>query len=235
MTFSLFEGDLAVFGQTLLSADDPRALVPVSELLRADTLDPLLMRVYGPDLMPSQLPVLVSQWSKYYFMQLIPPVAAASLVHGWHWPLGLDRVGFALSERGLLDGVRFSGAGGVAVLGSTDPFLRFGPLLDHLQRVVEMLSAYSSVAPGVLWSNAGDYLETCLKQLGAVSAVSLAAGYALLNDRTRPDGRRNPLFNAITYIDGAGGQRRQRRSCCLSHRVEWVGRCEHCPLNASSS
>ncbi|RXT71444.1 hypothetical protein B1F67_21820, partial [Pseudomonas syringae] len=22
----------------------------------------------------------------------------------------------------------------------------------------------------------------------------------------------------------------QRRVCCLSHRVEWVGRCEHCPL-----
>ncbi|MFH7495396.1 siderophore-iron reductase FhuF, partial [Pseudomonas syringae pv. tagetis] len=24
--------------------------------------------------------------------------------------------------------------------------------------------------------------------------------------------------------------RRHRRVCCLSHRLEWVGRREHCPL-----
>ncbi|WP_170969011.1 (2Fe-2S)-binding protein, partial [Pseudomonas viridiflava] len=25
--------------------------------------------------------------------------------------------------------------------------------------------------------------------------------------------------------------RRQRKACCLSYQVEWVGRCEHCPLH----
>lgn len=228
MRAELFAGNLMRFGQSLLVDDDPRPVITVPELLLPATLDRLLLRVYGPDLMPSQLPVLVSQWSKYYFMRIIPPVVVAGLVHNWRGALALDQVAFALDERGVLEGVRFSGADGVDE--SVDPFGRFGPLLDHLQQVIEVLSTYGGVAPGVLWGNAGDYLETCLTQLAQVSDVSLNAGLALLRERTRPDGRRNPLFNAITYREGPNGLRRQRRSCCLSHRVEWVGRCEHCPL-----
>jgi ferric iron reductase protein FhuF len=180
--------------------------------------------------MPEQLPVLVSQWMKYYAMQLISPVVVASLVHGVSWSLSLDRLGFALDERGLLDGVRFEGEACEASR-SDEAFERFAPLLENLQQVINRLSAYGNVAPGVLWGSAGDYLESCLRQLAAASDVSLEVGYALLHERLRPDGRRNPLFNAVTYIEGDDGQSvRQRRSCCLSYRVEWVGRCEHCPL-----
>jgi ferric iron reductase protein FhuF len=221
-------GRLARFGESLLADDDPRPAIAVPELLLPETLDRLLLRVYGPELMPSQLPVLVSQWSKYYFMQIIPPVVVAASVHDAHWPLSLDQVALALDERGVLDGVRFCEAGGGNE--SLDPLGRFSPLLDHLQQVIEVLSTYGGVAPGVLWGNAGDYLETCLTQLAQVSDVSLLEGYALLNERTRLDGGRNPLFGTITYIESTTGVRRQRRSCCLSHRVEWVGRCEHCPL-----
>jgi len=224
-------GSLARFGESLLADDDPRPVIAVPELLLPETLDQLLMRVYGPELMPSQLPVLVSQWSKYYFMQIIPPVVVAALVHDAHWPLSLDQVALALDERGVLDGVRFLGAGICRAGGRGNPFERFSPLLDHLQQVIEVLSTYGGVAPGVLWGNAGDYLETCLTQLAQVSDVSLLDGYALLNERTRPEGGRNRLFGTITYIETPTGIRRQRRSCCLSHRVEWVGRCEHCPLN----
>jgi ferric iron reductase protein FhuF len=225
----LFDGALAGFAKTLV-LDNARPVIPLPELLRGDTLDRLLLQVYGPELMPEQLPVLVSQWMKYYAMQLIPPVVVASLVHGVSWPLQLDRLGFALDERGLLDGVRFEGEACEASR-SDEAFERFAPLLENLQQVINRLSAYGNVAPGVLWGNAGDYLETCLRQLAAASDVSLEVGYALLHERLRPDGRRNPLFNAVTYIEGDDGQSvRQRRSCCLSYRVEWVGRCEHCPL-----
>jgi len=226
----LLTGGLARFGESLLADDDPRPVIAVPELLQPQNLDQLLMRVYGLELMPSQLPVLVSQWSKYYFMQIIPPVVVAALVHDAHWPLSLDQIAFALNERGVLDGVRFLGAGICHAGEWGDPFERLGYLLDHLQQVIGVLSAYGGVTAGVLWGNAGDYLETCLTQLAQVSDVSLLDGYALLNERTRPDGRRNPLFGAIIYIESATGVRRQRRSCCLSHRVEWVGRCEHCPL-----
>jgi len=226
----LFDGVLAGFAKTV-GVDEARPVVPLAELLRRETLDRLLLQVYGPELMPDQQPVLVSQWMKYYAMQLIPPVVVASLAHRVSWPLAVDQLSFALHERGFLDGVRFEGALFDAS-NSDDPFERFTPLLDNLQQVIDRLSAYGSVAPGVLWGNAGDYLETCLRELAAVSDVSLAPGYGLLRERLKPDGTRNPLFNAITYIEGNDGQSlRQRRSCCLSHRVEWVGRCEHCPLS----
>ena len=226
----MFEGALAGFAKTLV-LDEARPVVPLAELLRRETLDRLLLQVYGPELMPDQQPVLVSQWMKYYAMQLIPPVVVASLVHRVSWPLAVDQLSFGLHERGFLDGVRFEGALFDAS-NSGDPFERFAPLLDNLQQVIDRLSAYGGVAPGVLWGNAGDYLETCLRELAAVSDVSLAAGYGLLRERLKLDGTRNPLFNAITYIEGNDGQSvRQRRSCCLSHRVEWVGRCEHCPLS----
>lgn len=219
-------GALAPFAQTLIR-DEQRAVIAVPELLQPVTLDRLLMQVYGPELMPEKRPVLVSQFAKYYFMQLIPPVVVASLVDDVRWPLGLDEVAFAVSERGVLDGVKFLGDG-VSVMPSSDPFTRFGPLLAHLQRVIDALSAYSGVAASVFWSSAGDYLETCLRRLELASDVSLEPGNRLLSERLQPDGRRNPLFNAITYIEQP--PRRQRRSCCLSYQVEWVGRCEHCPL-----
>ena len=230
MSRGLFEGPLAGFAKTLV-LDEARPVMPLVEVLREGTLDRLLLQVYGPELMPEQQPVLVSQWMKYYAMQLIPPVMVASLVHGVSWPLAVDQVSFALHARGFLDGIRFEEAPFDAP-NSADPFERFAPLLDNLQQVIDRLSAYGGVAPGVLWGNAGDYLETCLRELAAVSHVSLVPGYGLLRERLRPDGQRNPLFNAVIYREGKDGQSvRQRRSCCLSHRVEWVGRCEHCPLS----
>lgn len=229
MSHGLFEGPLAVFGKTRL-CDEARPVLALPELLRDETLDRLLLKVYGAELMPDKLPVLVSQWFKFYSMQLIPPVVVASLVHGVGWPLQLDRLGFALHERGVLDGVRFAGEA-FPTSHSPDPFERFAPLLDNLQQVIERLSGYGEVATGVLWGTAGDYLETCLRQLAEVDREASDIGYGLLRQRLRTDGRRNPLFNAISYKPGPDGQAlRQRRSCCLSHRVEWVGRCEHCPL-----
>ena len=205
----------------------------VPELLSAEVLDALLSKVYGAELMASHLPVLVSQWSKYYFMQLIPPVLTASLLGDWHWPLALEQVSLALDERGLPAGVKF-GAGSVRQLETLESGERFAELLDdNLQPFIAALAAYGGVASSVLWGNAGDYLEACLHQLCPLTDKPLDDGYALLNDKHRADGSRNPLFNAVSYVGEP--PRRQRRSCCLSYQVEWVGRCEHCPLLASST
>ncbi|MFJ3466476.1 siderophore-iron reductase FhuF [Pseudomonas sp. NPDC090201] len=225
MSSGLFAGALAPFAETVV-VDEQRAVIAVPELLQPVTLDWLLLRVYGPELMPDKRPVLVSQFAKYYFMQIIPPVVVASLVDDVSWPLGLDEVAFALSERGVLDGVRFFGDR-VSLGPSSDPFTRFGPLLVHLHRVIDALSAYGGVKASVFWSSAGDYLETCLRRLALVSDVSLEPAHRLLRERLQTDGQPNPLFNTITYIERP--PRRQRRSCCLSYQVEWVGRCEHCP------
>jgi ferric iron reductase protein FhuF len=225
-----FAGALQPFGRTLLAADTAQPLHAVPELLRPDVLDALLLKVYDPELMASHLPVLVSQWSKYYFMQVIPPVVTASLLGDWHWPLTLEQVSLALDERGLPAGVWLE-PGRVRRLEGLEPFAEL--LDDNLQPFIEALAAYGGVASGVLWGNAGDYLETCLHQLRLLTDKPLAEGYALLDLKQRPDGRPNPLFKAVSYIGNP--PRRQRRSCCLSYQVEWVGRCEHCPLLASST
>ena len=229
----MFDGALAGFARTVV-VDEKRPVCRLTELLQDEVLDRLLLKVYGPHLVRDQLPVLVSQWMKYYAMQLIPPVVVASLAHGMGWPLGLDRLSFALHERGFLDGVRFDGAV-TQVAVSDDPFERFAPLLGNLQQVIDRLSDYGDVPAAVLWGNAGDYLENCLRQLSAASDVSVVAGYGLLRKRLMPDGRRNPLFQSVRYIERNGQTVRQRRTCCLSYRVEWVGRCEHCPLGAAVS
>jgi hypothetical protein len=105
----MFEGALVGFGRTRV-IDGERPVLPLTELLRDEVLEGLLLRAYGAELVRDQLPVLASQWMKYYAMQLIPPVVVASLVHGVSWPLSLDCLGFAVDERGVLDGVRFDGA-----------------------------------------------------------------------------------------------------------------------------
>ncbi|TDV70316.1 siderophore-iron reductase FhuF [Pseudomonas sp. LP_7_YM] len=225
--------DVARYDLKIVQGHSARSVIALPHLLRGETLDRLLLQVYGPTLMPENLPVLVSQWFKFYAMQLIPPVIVASLARDMTWPLQLDQLGFALHERGVLDGVRFEGAA-CAASSSDDPFERFAALLENLQSVIEHLSLYGEVAPTVLWGSAGDYLETCLRQLTEVDHQRLEIGYGLLRQRLQPDGRRNPLYRAITYIEGPDGLLiRRRRTCCLSYQVEWVGRCEHCPLQGS--
>ncbi|MFK7699275.1 siderophore-iron reductase FhuF [Pseudomonas caspiana] len=224
MSHLLFSGALECFGQGLLADDDLRPVRALPELLQAEVLDELLLNIYDPELLASHRPVLVSQWSKYYFMQVIAPVVAAGLVHGWRWPLQLDQIVLALDERGVPDGLRFLG------VGTSQPVSFTGLLDDNLHPFIEVLSRVGNVSAAVLWGNAGDYLERCLVQLGALTDSSLDAGYALLHCKTLSDGRGNPLFNSIRYIGEP--PRRQRRSCCLSHQVEWVGRCEHCPIGA---
>ncbi|KFE52333.1 siderophore-iron reductase FhuF [Pseudomonas syringae] len=221
-----FAGALEPFGRTLLAADTAQPLQGMPELLRPEVLDALLLKVYGAQLVASHLPVLVSQWSKYYFMQLIPPVLVGGLLSDWRWPLALEQVSLALDERGLPAGV-WLGAGRACHLESPEPFAEL--LDDNLQPFIAALAAYGGVASSVLWGNAGDYLETCLQQLRPLTDKPLDDGYALLDLKQRLDGRPNPLFKAVSYIGNP--PHRQRRSCCLSYQVEWVGRCEHCPLS----
>ncbi|WP_095095007.1 siderophore-iron reductase FhuF [Pseudomonas sp. Irchel 3A5] len=224
MSHPLFSGAFECFGQGLLADDDLRPVRALPELLQAEALDALLLNIYGPELLASHRSVLMSQWSKYYFMQVIPPVVAAGLVHGWRWPLQLDQIAVALVERGVPVGLRFLGVGTVQPVSFTEL------MNDNLHPFINALSRQGDVSAAVLWGNAGDYLERCLGQLGTLTDISLNAGYELLRSKTLSDGQRNPLFDAIRYVGEP--PRRQRRSCCLSHQVAWVGRCEHCPIGA---
>ncbi|RJG14411.1 siderophore-iron reductase FhuF [Pseudomonas cavernicola] len=229
----LFPGELACFAETLALPDDPRPAVSVAALLEPAGLDERLSRLYGLELMQSQRSVLVSQYSKYYFMALIPPVLAASLLHDWRLPLAPDALRVVLSDNGLPQAVQLPDEGERWPDVPDDPFLRFAELVEgNLQPFIHTLAADGQVAPQVLWGNAGDYFETTLRRLAELTAASLTPGYAVLEARRCPDGTDNPLFAPIRYVPQAGvlQPRRERRVCCLRHRVAGIEHCEHCPL-----
>nr|WP_319528694.1 siderophore-iron reductase FhuF [Pseudomonas laurentiana] len=181
--------------------------VRLSELLRPAYFHRLLLALYGADLMPAQLPVLVSQWSKYYFsMFWREAVSARCAGRGLALP---GNVGVSLDERGLPLAFEPMDAGSEDLQGLLE---------QHLAPLIQQLAALGSVSVAVLWGNAGDCLEQCLQAL----EVDLVEARDLLD---RPGG---PLFAAVSY--DANGLRR-RRTCCLSYKVAWVGHCAHCPLN----
>ncbi|MDD2046331.1 siderophore-iron reductase FhuF [Pseudomonas putida] len=178
--------------------------LPLDQVLQPLPFESLLLGLYGPELMPAQRPVLVSQWSKYYFA-----VVWQSLLEGNELSV-FAATEVSLDSRGLpfalaAQGERCEGIEAV--------------LEHHLQPVVLRLAALGAVAPAVLWGNAGDCLDQALQR-----AEGDGGGLdRLLN---LPD---SPLFAAVS-VDAVG--KRRRRTCCLSYKVDWVGHCEHCPLLA---
>lgn len=232
MIQTLFEGPLQPFGQTVLAENAEPASVALPSLLVPERLEVVLHDLYGPHLLARHKPVLVSQWAKYYFMLLIPPVLVANLAHGWHWPLALSHIALTLDERGVPQGIRFLCQGEVGAAEADRPLQRFAGLLDdNLQPFIDAMSVYGKLPRAVLWSSAGDTLEHCLAHLERIDPGLARDGWPLLDQPQRADGRVNPLCGSVTYVPQASGERRrQRRACCLSYQVEWVGRCEHCPL-----
>lgn len=178
------------------------ASLPLEQLLQPAHFESLLFGLYGCELMPAQRPVLVSQWSKYYFAAVwqallggsVLPVFAATEVT-------LDARGLPRVLAG--QGSRCEGLEAI--------------LEQHLRPLVLRLAALGPVAPGVLWGNAGDCLDQALQRSGADDK---GLGRLLTSSDS-------PLYAAVS-LDALG--QRRRRVCCLSYKVDWVGHCEHCPL-----
>lgn len=204
----LFPGRLAVFAPTLADSGG----MSLAEFLQPDGLSQRLRAIYGDALFASQRAVLVSQYAKYYAMALLPPVLVATLVHGWRLPLNSLRV--VLDERGLPAAIQLMGEGEPGTTAKC-----FADLLErHLPPLIHSLAECGQVPAAVLWANVGDYFESTLQKLGALSEADLDAGFQHL--RT-PGG---PLYDAIRY-----SPYRKRRVCCLAYQVEGIGHCEHCP------
>ncbi|NER60940.1 siderophore-iron reductase FhuF [Pseudomonas sp. MAFF212428] len=141
----------------------------LADLLTAKRFDALLLGLYGPALMPAQRPVLVSQWSKYYFSVLWRMALAGQA------PLQVEALVLEVDERGLPVALSAPGpAGGVAEL-----------LVQHLPVVIARLAALGQVPAAVLWGNAGD----CLDQL--------AGGQPALRQWFDTPG--NPLYAAVGH------------------------------------
>lgn len=232
----LFIADFEHYREVLVLADDPRPGVPLRTLSSAGYLGPLLTR-FGTRYHVPDLRGVASIWSKYYFIKLIPPVVAASLLLDRRLPLHLDHLHVVLDDEQLPVAFKLPHEGERWAPAPADPFQRFDALIEgHLRPLIDALAGHAGVSPRVLWSNAGNYFEWLLGVLaGAMPGADLKDGHALLNARTTPDGRRNPMYQPVRYmsVDGQSALKRQRRVCCVRYRVDDLPHCENCPLSAS--
>ena len=229
----LFIADFAHYRDVLVLEDDPRPGMPLRTLLTPEVFTAVLNR-FGAQYPDSDRRGLASVWSKYYFIKLIPPVVAASLVLDHCLPLRLEQLQVVLDEQGMPLGFKLPDLGQRWAPSPTDTFQRFDGLIEgHLRPFIDIVANLTRLSPKVLWSNAGNYLEWLLGVLAnATPQADLSQGHELLNAPTLQDGRRNPLYQPVRYLELAGQRelKRQRRVCCVRYLVGGLAYCENCPL-----
>lgn len=230
----LFIADFEHYRDALVLPDAPRVGVPMRTFLTGDYLNDVLTR-FGSAYPDSDPRGLASIWSKYYFIKLIPPVVAASLILDHRLPLHLDQLELILDEAGLPVAFKLPAPGQRWMPCPADAFERFDDLLEqHLRPFIDALARHVRLSPKVLWSNAGNYFEWLLGVLeNAMPHADVSHGHHLLNARHLPDGRRNPLYQPVRYIkvEGQDELKRQRRVCCIRYRVNGLDYCANCPLS----
>jgi ferric iron reductase protein FhuF len=229
----LFIADFQHYRDVLVLPDDPRAGVPLRTILTGDGLSDVLTR-FGSAYPPSDPRGLASLWSKHYFIKLIPPVVAASLILNHRLPLRLDHLQLILDDDGLPAAFKLPDPGQHWTPAPVDAFARFDDVVEHhLRPFIDAIARTVRLSPNVLWSNAGNYFEWLLGVLAsAMPHADLTHGHQLLNTQLLPDGRRNPLYQPVRYIkvEGQDKPKRQRRVCCIRYRVSGVELCDNCPL-----
>lgn len=210
----------------------PDAL-PARTLLEPAYLAELLER-FGTRYGHGDRRAVASLWSKWHFSALAAHGLAANLLLERDLPLGLHELHLGQSHEGQTTGLVLHHAG--KPLAELDPCSRFTTLLDdHLTPLVEALSTVSGASPKVFWSNAGNYLEHFTNALADHPMAGPDVGEparALMESRTLPDGRRNPLFRPVRYVTPTARDRpaRVRRLCCIRYLIDELGYCANCPL-----
>jgi ferric iron reductase protein FhuF len=226
----LFRGDLAPLGAVLVTKDDPRSFVPVSDLTQPDCLSAVLDRF--TTLYPHPEPrAVASQWSKIYFSKLIVPSVAASLMLDWLLPLDVDKTGILLDELGRPEAFRLAHAG-LAITPQTAEERFSFVINNHIAPVIGAIARVSGLSRKVLWSNAGNIFENvvgyCEKSAPATGSIGQAREF--LAARRRSDGEANPMFEPVRYFELDGARVRKRRVCCIRYLVPSLGYCKTCPL-----
>ncbi len=177
---------------------------------------------------------VASLWSKWHFAGLAAHGLAANLLMERDLPLGIDELHLTQSPEGQTTGFSLGHAG--RPLEAPGELSRFATLLDgHLTPLIEALASATGASPKVFGSNAGNYVEHFTQALAdhpMASPGAVEPARALLASRHLPDGRRNPLYQPVRYVEPAEPEApsRIRRLCCIRYLIDELGYCANCPL-----
>ncbi|CAD5273815.1 MULTISPECIES: siderophore-iron reductase FhuF [Halomonadaceae] len=214
------------FGQP----DEPT--LAASALLDRDFLSEQLARYgrsHGED---ADRKAVASIWSKYHFSSVSIPTLVANLLLGYALPVSINELRLALGDKGQTGRIWLP-HGGIP-LSSQAPQARFSTLFDdHCAPLIEALAAVSGLSTKVFWSNLGAYVEFVGKTCSRLPEFSGAGDPLLdyLDTKTLPDGRRNPLYQPVRYLElGGETPARVRRLCCIKYRLPGEPLCGGCPL-----
>lgn len=227
----LFTGELAHARGKLVLGDD-RPFVPAADLVDPSRLDGVLDRL-GTSYAGGDPRAVASLWTQWYAGTLVVPSVAAGLLLERVLPLGLGDVDVALEEdRGHPVAFRLP-HGGRRDAGA-DPFRRFEPLVRrHLAPLVERVASHVGLSEGVLWGNAGRYLQWILDEIESLEGGEspAATGRRLLEVPAWPDGWENRLHGSVGYVEADGSRVARRRVCCLRFLLPGMEGCGSlCPL-----
>lgn len=228
----LYIGPLEGLAPPRVSATPGADTLPARQLLDPGYLDALFAR-FGARYAHGDRRAVASLWSKWHFSTLAAHGLAANLLLERDLPLGLDELHLEQSPEGQTTGLALRHAG--KPLAELDPYPRFTTLLDgHLTPLIETLAAATGASAKVFWSNAGNYFEYFAGALAdhPMASKDLAEpARALMASRSLPDGRRNPLYRPVRYVeDSRSKPRRVRRLCCIRYLIDELGVCGNCPL-----
>lgn len=229
----LFVGNFDHYRNVLVLADDPRPSFPARDLITTDGLERLL-ETYCRFQPGSDRRALVSQWSRTYFVKLTVPTVAANLVLGRQLPVELETLEVILGDDGLVEAFRLPHDGTPFSAAPDGPFERFRSLItDNFEPLIEGWNGQVKISRNVLWNNAANYFEWLIGAMAGMGLpeAMLADGRELIDRERQPDGRRNPMWSPVRYVEREDGPSplRQRRHCCIRYRLPDLALCSNCP------
>lgn len=228
-----YTGPLANFTPPLIGGTPPREAFSTARWRDAHWLKEDLARM-AEQYPGGDLRAVASIWSKWHFSALALTTLAANLLLNRELPVGLNDLQVILNDKGCTSRLWLPHEG--TPLTTHAPYGRFATLIEqHWTPLIEQLAAISGAAPRVFWSNAGSYIDHFINVLAEhplVNADALEAAKALLETRALANGKRNPLFQPVRYVqpNGNEGVKRVRKLCCLRYLLEELGTCGTCPL-----
>ncbi|MED5389130.1 MAG: siderophore-iron reductase FhuF [Pseudomonadota bacterium] len=228
----LFQGAFAGYGPLLRLATAAKPAQPLVELFDPAVLRSQLYR-FRPDLKDGDERALLSLWSKYYFLYLLPPVLGANLILQRDLPLAPQTMQIEMNREGVPSCFVLEHEGDSVSVGG-HPLARFEPLLrEHLATVIAGWQSASGLSPRVLWSNAARYIRWFLGELERAGLPGMLwhPGQALLEQPDFADGTINPLAGAYRqrFNPNTGDTMTVRRTCCIRFRLAGMALCEDCP------